>query len=162
MDDRSTRIRLVCFDLGGVIVRICGSWREGCAIAGVQERDGFEPVLDAPPLHDINAAYQRGAIDVGAFADRFSASIGGRYAAGEILQVHGAWLLGEYEGVGALVERVHAAGIDTAVLSNTCAVHWKTMGDYPTFRALRNRLRELTRPEGEIASSSSRRLVMRQ
>ena len=105
------------------------------AVVGLPERDGVDPVLD----RDTNAAYQRGMIDADAFAERFSASIGGRYSAGEILQVHGAWLLGEYEGVGELVERVHAAGVETAVLSNTCAVHWETMGDYPTFRALRNR-----------------------
>ncbi len=135
MDDGPARIRLVCFDLGGVIVRICGSWREGCVVAGLPEHDGVPPELD----HDTNAAYQRGTIDADAFAERFSASMGGRYAPDEILQVHRAWLLGEYEGVGALVERVHAAGVETAVLSNTCAVHWETMGAYPTFRALRNR-----------------------
>ena len=31
--------RTVCFDLGGVIVRICRSWEEGCHRAGVSLRD---------------------------------------------------------------------------------------------------------------------------
>ncbi len=33
------RIRLVCFDLGGVVIRICRTWAEGCAAAGLEVRD---------------------------------------------------------------------------------------------------------------------------
>ncbi len=32
-------IQLVCFDVGGVVVRICHTWAEGCAAAGITPRN---------------------------------------------------------------------------------------------------------------------------
>ena len=32
----SSPIRLVCFDLGRVLIRICDGWREACGAAGVE------------------------------------------------------------------------------------------------------------------------------
>ena len=29
---------VICFDLGGVLVRICRDWNEGCAAAGIDPR----------------------------------------------------------------------------------------------------------------------------
>jgi len=31
-------IRMVCFDLGGVLIKHCRTWREGCAAAGLRLR----------------------------------------------------------------------------------------------------------------------------
>ena len=41
----TTPISLVCFDLGGVVVRICRSWAEGCAEAGLDVRGDVEEAL---------------------------------------------------------------------------------------------------------------------
>ena len=38
MTSNATPPSLVCFDLGGVVIRICRSWEEGCAAAGLPLR----------------------------------------------------------------------------------------------------------------------------
>lgn len=133
-------VRLVCFDLGGVILRICRTWAEGCEAAGLAPRDGTDEKWILSPTWDrINRSYQRGEIDVHAFTEQLSALIDGRYSAEEILRVHQAWTRGEYEGVCALVVRVHDAGVATAILSNTNHEHWITFPRYPAFQMLQNR-----------------------
>lgn len=125
---------VVCFDLGGVIVRIARDWAEGCRAAGVEER--------APALfHDaelkaerrgLSSAYQSGAIGSEAFFAGVAAQTGGLYTAGEVERVHDAWIYGEYAGVAALVERLNGVeGVVTACLSNTNEAHWlkKLAGD---------------------------------
>jgi putative hydrolase of the HAD superfamily len=133
-------IRLVCFDLGGVVVRICRSWAEGCRAAGLDVRGDVDGICAGPNgWPELNGAYQCGRISTDAFACRFSDMVGGLYAPEEILRVHRAWTLAEYRGVGALIDRVHEAGVETAVLSNTCEDHWAILHELPAFRALRNR-----------------------
>lgn len=134
-------IRLVCFDLGGVVLRICHTWPEGCAAAGLDVRADVDAICRAPDvwpsLHDD---YQCGRMSVEAYAEHFSRLTGGVYTAGEILRIHDAWIRGEYEGVAGVVDALHASGLETAVLSNTCAAHWAQMPQYEAFRVLRNRL----------------------
>ncbi len=133
-------IRLVCFDLGGVIVRICRTWAEGCAAAGIEMRNGVDPLSGSPDgWQEMHELHQTGRIDLLSFARRCSRIMGGAYTPEEIVRVHEAWTLDEYEGVGDLVERIHEAGIETAVLSNTTHEHWVTFDRYPTFTQLRNR-----------------------
>ncbi len=133
-------IRLVCFDLGGVIVRICRSWAEGCRGVGLDVRGDVDTLLTGSPRWaELNSAYQCGRISTDEFARRFSELVGGLYDADEVLRVHKAWTREEYPGVNALVARVHEAGIETAVLSNTCEDHWAILHELPTFQALRNR-----------------------
>ena len=56
---------VICFDLGGVLVRICRDWNEGCVAAGIEPRI-HRPKHD----HDdraraLIARYQRGASNAG-------------------------------------------------------------------------------------------------
>jgi FMN phosphatase YigB (HAD superfamily) len=134
-------IRLVCFDLGGVILRICRSWAEGCAAAGLELRGGRDLLLQrADGWTELNDRYQRGRIGRDEYARRFSAIIDGLYGPAEIIAVHEAWILGEYEGIGGVIDRIHDAGLETAVLSNTTLDHWRTMPRYPALQRLRNRI----------------------
>ena len=98
-------VRLVCFDWGGVILRICRSWAEAAHRAGLDPQRG-DAVRDAsmqarlPIVRD----YERGRIDCETFCDRLSAAIGRLYSADEVRAVHDAWLIGEYPGVRTLME----------------------------------------------------------
>ncbi|MHC4127070.1 MAG: HAD-IA family hydrolase [Planctomycetota bacterium] len=64
----------------------------------------------------------------------------GVYSPSEVMGVHHAWLLDEYEGVGDVVERVHRAGLETAALSNTSHEHWCRMGEFPAVMRIRHHL----------------------
>jgi len=130
-------VRLVCFDLGGVLVRICRDWTEGCVAAGIEVRS----VPDDPhrARHSLTNEHQRGVLDLEAFSERLAATFDGRYTPPEIAKIHRAWLRGEYEDVHRIVERINGAGVETACLSNTNATHWEAMADYPSLRALDSR-----------------------
>lgn len=137
---RSNGVKLVCFDLGGVLIRICRSWREGCAAAGLDVRDeccnGFPNV---PGWHELGFQFGTGAIDGPTWARRISAALNGLYSDREILAIHDAWMLGEYEGVGDVIDRIHQAGLATAALSNTNHLHWSRINKFPSIGKLGRR-----------------------
>ncbi|MEQ8769594.1 MAG: HAD-IA family hydrolase [Phycisphaerales bacterium] len=132
MGDRP--IELVCFDWGGVILRICRGFAEGVAAAGLDLRSGAD---DADMYHvrrEASMRYQVGAIDEEAFFAEVAATMRGAYSSEEIALVHDAWLIGEYPGADALVRDLHDAGrVRTGMLSNTNARHWaRRERDFPT------------------------------
>ncbi len=133
-------VRLVCFDIGGVVIRICRSWAEGCAAAGIAVRAPSLWQDASEARHSLVVEYQTGRIDGATFAERTSALAGGLYSPAEIQGIHNSWLLGEYEGVADLIDRLHRAKIDTAALSNTNHAHWTRMGDYPAVARIRHHL----------------------
>lgn len=135
-----SRIRLVCFDVGGVVIRVCRTWEEGCAAAGLPVRDPDPGEHTRPQRRALVVEHQTGRIDAETFAARTSALLCGLYSPAEIRGVHRAWLLDEYEGVLDLVDRLHAADLDTAALSNTNHDHWSRMGDYPAVVRIRHHL----------------------
>lgn len=151
---------IVCFDWGGVILKICRSWAEGCARAGVPLREeAVTPEsmsLRKAAAHD----YQVGAIGRDEFLSLISRATGGVYSPAEVKLIHDAWLIEEYAGVSALVDRLHATpGVRTALLSNTNACHWARGGDglgrdYPTAGRLHLRhashLLRLAKPDEAI------------
>lgn len=136
----STSIRLVCFDLGGVLLRICRSWREGCAAAGLEARAAFpDDPSAANGFKGIGASYQVGALSCTEYAGRFAAAMNHLYSPDEIMTIHHAWLLGEYPGAGLLIDDLHAAGLETACLSNTNHAHWSRMPEYASVMKLQRR-----------------------
>ncbi len=119
------RPRMVCFDAGGVLVRICRSWREGCEAAGVRHRWNEEAEAGEARRRAINEEYQQGRISCDEFFARMAATSGGLYAPEDIRRVHDAWILDEYPRADTLVRRLNAvAGLETGLLSNTSASHW--------------------------------------
>jgi putative hydrolase of the HAD superfamily len=133
-------IQLVCLDIGGVVVRICRTWAEGCAAAGIESRDPSLWEQTAPGRKALIRQYQTGRIDGATFAEQISVLVSGVYSPSEVMGVHHAWLLDEYEGVGDVVERVHRAGLETAALSNTSHEHWCRMGEFPAVMRIRHHL----------------------
>jgi glucose-1-phosphatase len=119
--------RLVVFDLGGVLVRLCRSWAEACAKAGVPCRG----VADAPE-HVASrrrsvVEHEVGRLSEDAYFERLSLGMGGLYSLEEIGRIHHAWTLEEFEGVPALLDALEASRVETAILSNTNAAHWRRL-----------------------------------
>lgn len=137
------RPKVVCFDLGGVLLRICRSWGEACTYAALLPRPG-EPeslLAWADDRRRLIDDYQRGALSCEAYYQRLAALTQGQYTATDTEAIHRSWLIGEYEGVGDVLERIRkAGGVRTACLSNTNVAHWKRLLDerdvYPSLALL--------------------------
>jgi glucose-1-phosphatase len=118
-------LRMVCFDAGGVLVRICRTWREGCEAAGVEYRWNDAAGTADETRRILTEDYQRGRIECPEFFRRMAETTSGLYSAPEFQRVHGAWMLGEYPGASELVRELNRAGhVETGLLSNTSASHW--------------------------------------
>jgi FMN phosphatase YigB (HAD superfamily) len=116
--------RIVCFDLGGVLVRIVRDWSEACRGAGLPVRgdpDGPAAVEARRQLMDL---FGTGRITEDEWARRLAIALDGLYSVGDLMRIHHAWTLDEYAGAAALVDDLHAAGRATACLSNTNHSHW--------------------------------------
>ena len=140
MPTAGNTIRIVCFDLGGVLIRICRNWAEGCAAAGLEVRGRSGDETFRAVRRRIANEYGVGRLTCDEFAESISAALDGLYTPAEIRRVHDAWLLGEYDGAAALVARLNAVPcVVTACLSNTNHGHWQALPSYPVVRALRHR-----------------------
>ncbi len=124
MPIRSNSVHLVCFDLGGVLVRICRSWEEACARIGLDVRTSDAWERDLPARRAVTQQYGVGGIDGDSYARRISELMGGLYSPEEINRVHDAWTIEDYPGVADLLARLNAMGVPTACLSNTNHGHW--------------------------------------
>ena len=130
-----TSVRLVCFDLGGVLVRIARGWDDACRRAGVSL-----PHVGADAWarhHDLMLRYETGEIDEAGYLCEAPAVVGGGVTGDAIVRVFDAWLLGMYDGAGGLLDELNARGFKTACLSNTNARHWNTLNRLDAYAPLR-------------------------
>lgn len=127
--DAVAPVRCVVFDLGGVLVRICRSWQEACARAGVAyEPSASERLLaTADERHEISHAYERGRIACADFFAGIARSTRGLISPEAFERVHRAWVIEEYPGVCTLIADLRRAGVRTGVLSNTNHSHWEDL-----------------------------------
>jgi putative hydrolase of the HAD superfamily len=156
-------VRIVCFDWGGVILRHCRSWSEGCAAAGLTVRLDLDCPAGLARRRDLTMQHQRGEIDHSTYLARLAEAVGGVYTVEELSHLHESWLLAEYEGVADVITRLVATpGVETALLSNTNEAHWAThlpgregrSPKYPTAGLLKHRhashLMGLAKPDERI------------
>ncbi len=156
-------VKIVVFDWGGVILRICRSWDEGCGRAGLEVRGGSDAPELASERRRIAHEYQIGALDCDAFCRGLADATGGLYSADEMRRIHDAWLIEEYPGVAELVARLtNTPLITTGMLSNTNHLHWAQQlhaheggtSRFPTARLLEHRhashLLGIAKPEARI------------
>lgn len=123
---------IVCFDLGGVLVRIRRTWRTAADAAQVPLtfEDGLDYALEDFPLFD---AFQVGSLG----EEEYLASLAGYLgcASSDARCVHDAIMIGPYEGTDELVRDIRAAGHVAGCLSNTNSIHWSAL-DSPRFPAI--------------------------
>jgi HAD superfamily hydrolase (TIGR01509 family) len=136
--------RLVVFDLGGVVVRICRTFEEATLAAGVPLRDraGLERAdfkRNRAAIERLLAANTLGQVPPAELHRRMSEALDGLYAPHEAAAIHAAVLRGEYPGMAEVIAAIGAAGLATACLSNTDPHHWEVLETMPALRALRHR-----------------------
>lgn len=115
--------RAVCFDLGGVLIRIHHEWAGAIVAAGLSCERDLGPLGGFAEFD----GYQAGTVDEGDYLRALAAHL--TIAPKRAMDVHMAILRKEYEGVGELVEQLCASGIVCGCLSNTNASHWATFFD---------------------------------
>jgi putative hydrolase of the HAD superfamily len=135
MTDRS----LVCFDLGGVFIRLQPDLASACRDAGVEFRGGWEHLASDAPRLALIERYQVGAIDCESYYRAMSDLSAGRYAPAEIEAIHRAWVIEPYAGIDALLDEIESSGLATACLSNTNASHWRWLENVMPFKRLQHR-----------------------
>src|SRR5689334_1700896 len=125
----STVVRLVCLDLGGVLIRICRNWGEACEAAQLRLPPDF---LDRAGPHvlsglkDLSNRHEAGRIDEPAFVRGASELTG--LAPPQIVAAMEGWLREPFPGAADLVARL--AGhplVRSACLTNTTPRHWRIL-----------------------------------
>ena len=170
-------IRIVCFDLGGVLVRIHHTWGDACRAAGLAARDEPAGAPVEAKCSALNARLMVGEIAIDEWAEGISRAFDGAYSAEEAVRAHDAITQDEYEGATALIVALHDAGIATACLSNTDHAHWARFvpadGDpsgaraleYPTVARIQSRfashLLGLAKPDAAIYQAFERTTGLR-
>ncbi|MCB9738472.1 MAG: threonylcarbamoyl-AMP synthase [Deltaproteobacteria bacterium] len=114
-------VRVVVFDLGGVVVQIARTWAERCAAAGLPVRDGADGDAALAACAAEIDAVQRGTATTRAVAEALHAALRGAYTVDELERLYESQVTGPYPGVAALTTRLRCPH---AILSNTSAGHW--------------------------------------
>jgi putative hydrolase of the HAD superfamily len=116
-------IRLVCFDLGGVLVKVAAGWQDACRLGGLMtlpEQGVWER------QHTLMQQFECGKIDeAGYFNGVGACGIG--VCPEDVVRVFDAWLAGVYPGALELIDELRGRGIVTACLSNTNGRHWRQL-----------------------------------
>jgi putative hydrolase of the HAD superfamily len=124
---QNSDIRLVVFDLGRVLVRICDGWQHACRVAGVPVvREELDADAQAR-LHALVCRAEVGGLDIDGFGREAAAVLG--LTPVQFRALSDAYLLGAFEGAVEIVEELAAAGMPTACLTNTNDNHWRLMND---------------------------------
>ena len=130
----STPVRFVCFDLGGVLVRIAKDWTDACRRAGVS----IEHPADAwERHHGLMVRYETGELDEAGYLDQVPTCVPD-VSRDAIVRIFDAWLLGLYPGAAELIAGLKHRGLVTGCLSNTNDRHWRTMLSKDEYAPLRN------------------------
>src|SRR5688572_21389161 len=117
-----TSVKLVCFDLGGVLVRIVRNWAEAYQRAGVVPPSATEAAWAAH--HDLMIRFETGEIDEPGYLAAAPGVVGNGVGPDAIVKIFDAWLLGMYPGAAELIDELRSRGVKAACLSNTNARHW--------------------------------------
>lgn len=127
MKQDTPEIRLVVFDLGRVLIRICNNWMEAAQRARV---DAPFEALDAAAmaaLHKIVCQSEIGKMDPEGFVAAASPIL--RLSPAQVRAMSDAYTIAPFTGGAELVEELTAAGLAVACLSNTNESHWRIMND---------------------------------
>lgn len=157
-------IRLVCFDWGGVILRICRTWEEGCAAAGIKAPSKAVASKCLAKQESLSKRYQTGQMSDKAFFRAIAKESGDFHTIEDIAAVHHAWLIEEYQGIDEIIEELNNfADLSTALFSNTNASHWARMEeDFPIASMIEHKhashLFGLAKPDEKAFAAFERRV----
>lgn len=133
-------IRLVCFDLGGVLLAHHRCWEVGCTAAGLDVRADTGSIESRKKRAPIVRQYGMGKLSHDQYIKQMAQATGDLYTPDEIDRIHHAWLLDAYPDLDQTIHRLHEVGLVTACLSNTNEAHWRRLlsGEYPAVVLLKH------------------------
>jgi len=120
-----TITQLVCFDLGGVLIRLAQDWQDAFNQAGVAYPASMEDPAVRKKLAELVCKEEVGAMGESGFFSAVSELT--QVSADALVGVSDCYLCGAFAGIDALLDDLANAGIQTACLSNTNANHWAAM-----------------------------------
>ena len=134
--DVDAGIRVVCFDLGGVVVRIHGNWK------AIFTRFDLEDVADRidheleSRITDLFETYQLGAIGFDQLLSGIGAALDDQIDLETISRAIDSIIIEEYAGVTGIIQQLGKSGLSTACLSNTNGRHWERMVSWPSLKSM--------------------------
>ncbi len=132
-------LRLIVFDLGGVMIRLADGWESACNFAGVPYRPFALTPDKRAEFSRLEHDFETGRISTAEFTCGVQHAGDMQYSPQEIAAVNLAIIREEFPGILAIVRKLKSAGYCTACLSNTCELHWPLLTDpvrYPAIGAL--------------------------
>jgi HAD superfamily hydrolase (TIGR01509 family) len=157
-------IRVVCFDWGGVILKICRSWEEGCKAAGIKAPSKKIASKCLAKQDALSKRFQTGQMSDKAFFRAIAKESEDFHTIDDVAAVHHAWLVEEYPGMDELIEELNNfADLSTALFSNTNASHWARMEeDFPVASMIEHKhashLFGLAKPDEKAFAAFERRV----
>jgi HAD superfamily hydrolase (TIGR01509 family) len=118
-------IKVICFDLGGVLVRISDDWADANSRTDVPMRVSLDEPALWEQVQPLFFAYEAGNVDDDTYLSQVAQLA--PYTADEVAQVHDAFLVDVYPEAKELLEQLQQTDMALACLSNTNARHWHTM-----------------------------------
>jgi HAD superfamily hydrolase (TIGR01509 family) len=117
-------VKLVAFDIGGVIVRICRTWHDVFAITGIEPDAGL--IDSAEWIKQVNVEFECGRISHDELIER-AAGYADHCTPEQVAALVDAWLIEPYADVDGIIANLKSAAVHTACLSNTNERHWHLM-----------------------------------
>ena len=122
---KSHGIQLICFDLGGVMVRLASSWQDILQRAEIDASLFDEDLYRNAEFFEVYINYETGRASEDQFFARVAEITGLRLEAAAAL--YHAVLVEPYPGIDGLLDRLQGTAVQTACLSNTNATHWRVL-----------------------------------
>ena len=122
-------LRIIVFDLGGVMINIASGWESACRFAGVPYRPIELTAEKRAEFLRLEHAYEMGRISTEEFTRGVLPVTNEQYTPEEMAAIYLGVIQGERPGIHDIVAGLQAAGYRTACLSNTCVLHWPVLTD---------------------------------
>lgn len=122
-----SRIQLVVFDLGGVLVRLARNWRHAFDHAQVPYNEQLDSEELSLALHQLVEVEEVGGYGQLGFFDEAGPLLG--VEPNDLIRISDAYLQGPFPGAAELLHELHGHPVRTACLSNTNHNHWKDLAN---------------------------------
>ena len=135
-------MKMVCFDLGGVLLEILHTMEERLALCDGPRRGLSLPPEVIPGLTEINEAYQRGTYDwAEARTHLVEATEAYGFSAQDWDAIEEGIIVGPKPDAEEVVRFCEERGYTLGILSNTCELHVSQFESYRFFDAFPEKLR---------------------
>ena len=125
----NTKINVVVFDLGGVLIEMVSGWEHAHKLAKLDKKK-FDSLPKDFNQKRKNLAqdHQRGTIDLLSWSNGISLASNSVYTPENAVDILRAWIIQEFDGVNQIIEKLKNIGVTSVGFSNTNALHWNLLG----------------------------------